>query len=145
MGREGAAFSFFPPRHHSSCLLLSLLPHYLGAWNRLSEECFLNRPFPSSRGPLFQNEGSCSAFDMEIIFHSHADKAHFHKKGFCTWPHFESEGFWNSEVANYTSGQNGCGSSSFRSRLGDLCISTRRRIPTRSLITYSTPGLQTYI
>ena len=27
------------------------------------------------------NEGRCSAFDMEIIFHSHANKTHFHKKG----------------------------------------------------------------
>ena len=42
----------------------------------------LNGPFPSSPGPLFQNEGRwCSAFDMEIIFHSHANKTHFHKKG----------------------------------------------------------------
>ena len=41
----------------------------------------LNRPFSSSSGPLFQNEGRCSAFDMEIIFHSHANKTHFHKKG----------------------------------------------------------------
>ena len=40
-----------------------------------------NRPFPSCPGPLFQNEGRCSAFDMEIIFHSHAKKTHFHKKG----------------------------------------------------------------
>ena len=40
-----------------------------------------NRPFPSSPGPLFQNEGRCSAFDMEIIFHSHANKTHFHRKG----------------------------------------------------------------
>ncbi|CAH3164615.1 unnamed protein product [Porites evermanni] len=40
----------------------------------------LNRPFPSSPGPLIQNEGRCSAFDMEIIFHSHANKTHFHKK-----------------------------------------------------------------
>ena len=40
-----------------------------------------NRPFPSSPGPLFQNEGRCPAFDMEIIFHSHANKIHFHKKG----------------------------------------------------------------
>ena len=45
---------------------------------------------------------------MEIIFHSHANKTHFHKKVFCTWPHFESEGFWNSKVAYYTSGINGC-------------------------------------
>ena len=41
------------------------------------------RPFPSSPGPLFQNEVKCSAFDMEIIFHSHANKTNFHKKG-CT-------------------------------------------------------------
>ena len=34
-----------------------------------------------SPGPLFQNEVKCSAFDMEIIFHSHANKTHFHKKG----------------------------------------------------------------
>ena len=41
----------------------------------------MNWPFPSSPGPLFQNEGRCFAFDMEIIFHSHANKTHFHKKG----------------------------------------------------------------
>ena len=40
-----------------------------------------NRQFPSSPGPLFQNEGRCSAFDMKIIFHSHANKTHLHKKG----------------------------------------------------------------
>ena len=42
---------------------------------------FTNRPFLSSLGPLFQNEVKCSAFDMEMIFHSHANKTHFHKKG----------------------------------------------------------------
>ena len=31
--------------------------------------------------PPYQNEVKCSAFDMEMIFHSHAYKAHFHKKG----------------------------------------------------------------
>ena len=40
-----------------------------------------NRPFPSFPEPLFQNEGRCSAFDMKIIFNSHANKTHFHKKG----------------------------------------------------------------
>ena len=40
-----------------------------------------NRPFPSSLGPLFQNEGRGSAFDMEIIFLSHENKTHFHKNG----------------------------------------------------------------
>ena len=37
-----------------------------------------SRPFPSSPGPLYQNEGKCSAFDMEMIF---PNKIHFHKKG----------------------------------------------------------------
>ena len=34
----------------------------------LMKQCQLitNRPFPSSHGPLFQNEGKCSAFHMEI-------------------------------------------------------------------------------
>ena len=41
----------------------------------------VNRSFPSSPGPLFQNEGGCLAFDMDIIFHSHANKTRFHKKG----------------------------------------------------------------
>ena len=41
----------------------------------------LNRPFLSSPGSLFEKKGRCSAFDMEIIFHSHANKTHFHKKG----------------------------------------------------------------
>ena len=30
---------------------------------------------------LYQNEVKCSAFDVEMIFHSHANKTHFHKKG----------------------------------------------------------------
>ena len=33
------------------------------------------------RVPLNQNEVKCSAFDMEMIFHSHANKTHFHEKG----------------------------------------------------------------
>ena len=49
----------------------------------LYQETKTNRPFPSSLEPLYQNEVKCSAFDMEIIFHSHANKTHFHKKG-CT-------------------------------------------------------------
>ena len=42
-----------------------------------------NRTFSSSPRPLFQHEGRFSVFDMEIIFDSHANKTHFHKKG-CT-------------------------------------------------------------
>ena len=42
--------------------------------------CYCNRPFRSSPRPLFQNEGRCSAFDLEIIFHSHANKLIFTRK-----------------------------------------------------------------
>ena len=31
--------------------------------------------------PRYQNEVKCSAFDMEMFFHSHVSKTHFHKKG----------------------------------------------------------------
>ena len=41
-----------------------------------------DRPFPSSLGLLYQNEVRCSAFDMEMIIHAHANKTHFHKKDF---------------------------------------------------------------
>ena len=37
-----------------------------------------NTSFPSSPGALFQNEGTWSAFVMEIIFHSHANKSHYY-------------------------------------------------------------------
>ena len=40
-----------------------------------------NGPFPSSPGPLYQNEVRCSCFDVEMIFHFHENKTHFHKKG----------------------------------------------------------------
>ena len=40
-----------------------------------------NGPFTRSPGPLYQNEVKCSAFDMEMVFHSHANKTHFHKEG----------------------------------------------------------------
>ena len=56
-----------------------------------------NRPFPSFPGPLYQNEVKCLACDMEMIFHSHANS--FSQERLCAWPHFESEGFWTSEVA----------------------------------------------
>ena len=48
------------------------------AWYKIQ----LNRPFPSSPGPLYQNDVRCSTFDMEMIFHCHVNnKTHFHKKG----------------------------------------------------------------
>ena len=40
-----------------------------------------NRPFPSSLGPLYQNEVKCSVFHIERKFYSNAQKTHFHKRG----------------------------------------------------------------
>ena len=41
-----------------------------------------NTPFPCSPGSLYQNEVKCSAFDMKLIFHSHANKAVVHLGSF---------------------------------------------------------------
>ena len=41
----------------------------------------VNRSFPSSLGLLYQNEGKRSAVSKKMIFHSHANKTHFQKKG----------------------------------------------------------------
>ena len=35
----------------------------------------------SSPWPVYQNEGKCLTFDLKMIFHSPANKTHFHKKG----------------------------------------------------------------
>ena len=40
-----------------------------------------NRPFPSSPGSRYQNEVKCSAFDLEMILYSYANKTRFHKNG----------------------------------------------------------------
>ena len=49
--------------------------------NKDTNDSQLDKPFPNSPGPLCQNGVKCSAFDMEMIFNSHANKTHFHKKG----------------------------------------------------------------
>ena len=41
-----------------------------------------SRPFSSCPRPQFQNEGKCKAIDIKMIFYSHANEFHFHKKGF---------------------------------------------------------------
>ena len=40
-----------------------------------------NKPFPSSLGLCFKTSVGAQPFDTEIIFHSHANKTNFHKKG----------------------------------------------------------------
>ena len=78
----------------AECRLFAKPARATFAVRRLTLAWGFNRPFPSSPGPLYQNEIKCSAFDMQMIFHSHANKTRL-----CTWPYFESEGFWNLEVA----------------------------------------------
>ena len=87
VGLSGDVFSTWRPKRplkqsHNALWQPSRsgLPRNLEVLNNYSLSC-RNRPFPSSPGPLFQNEVKCSAFDIEIIFHSHANKTHFHKKG----------------------------------------------------------------
>ena len=69
----------------SSCILYTeklnnmyiFQPH---VHNALFSNLRTNRLFPSSPGPLFQNEGNCAAFDIDIIFHSQANKLIFTRK-----------------------------------------------------------------
>ena len=44
-------------------------------------EILTNRPFPSSLGPLYQNEVRCSTFLVEMSFICMRMKNHFHIKG----------------------------------------------------------------
>ena len=86
-----------PPFVFQSCLVnfywwiifVSMQKHW--PWNK-SMCCLLNLKrcstpighFSSSFGPLYQNKVKYSAFDTELrIFHSHANKTHFHQEG-CT-------------------------------------------------------------
>lgn len=43
-------------------------------------------------------EVKCESTDMKMIF---LFTTYFNKKRFCSWPWFEKEGFWNSEMALY--------------------------------------------
>ena len=42
----------------------------------------MNRPFSRCLKLLFQSEAKCEAIDMITILYSHANKIHFHEKGF---------------------------------------------------------------
>ena len=45
-------------------------------------ETFNYRPLSSCHKPLFQSEAKCEAIDLKMIFYSHANRTHFHNKGF---------------------------------------------------------------
>ena len=43
---------------------------------------FFIRPFPSCSKLLFQSEAKSETIAVKMIFHSHSNEAHYHKKGF---------------------------------------------------------------
>ena len=65
-----------------------------------------NGPFPISAGSLYQNEVKCSVFLYGNDFSLSRKQNSFSQERLCTWPRFESEGFWNSEVACWCNKQN---------------------------------------
>ena len=59
-----------------------------------------NRRFPSSPGICIKtNEVQCTAFDMEMIFHLHANTTHFHKKGCALGLILKVRGFGTRKLA----------------------------------------------
>ena len=69
------------------------LQRYLGSfgWTSVSYDWSIAETIPEVFAPpwlfelakpLFQSEAECEAIDMEMIFYSHTNKTHFHKKGF---------------------------------------------------------------
>ena len=67
-------------------------------------------------GPLYQNEVKCTAIDVEMIFHSHTNKTHFHKKGCALGLILKVRVFGTRKGLNF--------SPLFFSILGPLCISS---------------------
>ena len=57
------------------------------------------RTFSSCARPPFQSESRCEAFDMKMIFFI---LMQVERERFCTWPRFESERFWNSQMACFS-------------------------------------------
>ena len=50
----------------------------------------INGSSPSRPKPLFQREAKCEAIEVNSFFY---------EKRFCSYPCFENESFWNSEMA----------------------------------------------
>ena len=78
-------------RGHMAVLVPSVSPE-----GRL--HCTMNRPFPSSPRPLYQNEVKCPAFDMEMIFILMQIKLF-------TWKVVHSVSFWKWGFLELGSGQ----------------------------------------
>ena len=72
------------------CLVTQCSSFYVTRQKRLRGR--VRRAFPSSPGPLYEERGSV----LNMIFHSQANKNSFSQERLCTWPHFESEGFWSA-------------------------------------------------
>lgn len=62
--------------------LLSIRPHAHAQWEILKFTGRQNGPFSSCPKFLFQSEVKCEAIAMKMFIYCHANKPHFHKKGF---------------------------------------------------------------
>ena len=91
-GRCSKEYAVLPWIFWNNCLMCKFLGAGERVWwktvtrgkcvDRIARQKPESRPFPSSLGPLYQNEVKCSSFLMEMIFHARANETHFHKKGF---------------------------------------------------------------
>ena len=59
----------------------NLTHHYLPTDTEKANVFYYVTPVNLVHPDNVSNEVKCSAFDKETIFHSHANKTHFHKKG----------------------------------------------------------------
>ena len=81
LGRFGMGFQWSQKSTVLHCIFVVLLCCRVYSRKRTELGFVRNRLFASFPRALYQNEGKCSAFNMKILFHSHAYKIHFHMKG----------------------------------------------------------------
>ena len=81
LGRFGIGFQWSQKSTVLHCVFVVLLCCRVYSRKRTELGFVRNRLFASFPRALYQNEGKCSAFNMKILFHSHAYKIHFHMKG----------------------------------------------------------------
>ena len=73
---------YYHPNAYCTCIPYgSILTLLLLNWAGM---VVYNRPLPWCSKPRFQSEARCEAIDVKMIYYkySHANKTHFHKKGF---------------------------------------------------------------
>ena len=79
---------------------------YYRNWECFDWSCVncLNRPLPSSKNPHFQNEAKCTTFLVKMSFIW--NEKSFPYQRLSTYPRFDTETRWNSEMAYLISAWN---------------------------------------